>query len=179
MTMASDSPISALQAQVLPVWESLRSKATDPRPAYFLSGICMFLANPGAAALPFGFAHASLNAHATYKIPRLVPPFWQLAGFGALFATGGYIIGQGDTLNGSGVITGALHGLLTLAWSLTYATFKTLPTLPWLWRSPISLALSTAVLGIGIGVYGNYYFDKASWRGAIPGLMPKPNTKDK
>lgn len=105
--MASDSPISALQAHVLPVWESLRSKATDPRPAYALSGICTFRANPGAAALPFGFAHATLNARATYKIPRLVPPFWQLAGFGALFATGGYIIGQGDTLNGSGVITGA------------------------------------------------------------------------
>lgn len=68
--------------------------------------------------------------------------------------------------------------LAHLAWSLTYLCFKTLPVLPYLWRSPLSLAVSTSVTGIGLGVYGNYYFDEASWRGAIPGLLPEPKQKE-
>lgn len=42
---------------------------------------------------------------------RYMPPLWHLIGFSALFAGGGYIIGQGDTLNGAGTVTGesAVH----------------------------------------------------------------------
>lgn len=56
--------------------------------------------------MPFGFAHATLNAHAAKTIPRLVPPFWQMLGFGVFFGAGGYMIDHGDILNGSGVISG-------------------------------------------------------------------------
>lgn len=38
--------------------------------------------------------------------PKGLPPFWQLAGFAAVFAGGGYIIDSGDILNGSGTVTG-------------------------------------------------------------------------
>ncbi|KAN0061226.1 hypothetical protein ACQY0O_006966 [Thecaphora frezii] len=92
---------------------------------------------------------------------RALPPFWQLAGFAALFATGGYMIDQGDSLNGSGVVT---------AWSTTYLLFRTLPTLAMLPRHPLALALSTGVVTLGLGVHGCHYFDAASWRGAVPGL---------
>lgn len=47
---------------------------------------------------------------------RALPPFWQLAGFAALFATGGYMIDKGDSLNGSGVVTGRLSSFICLAW---------------------------------------------------------------
>ncbi|EPQ25955.1 uncharacterized protein PFL1_06411 [Pseudozyma flocculosa PF-1] len=92
---------------------------------------------------------------------RAVPPFWQLAGFAALFATGGYIIDHGDALNGSGVVS---------AWSITFLLFRTLPTLKLLPRSPLALALSTSVATLGLGVHGCHYFDQTSWRGAVPGL---------
>lgn len=63
----------------------------------------------GAAATPWGFdtARAGGNARGIARVPRAVPPYWQLVGFSALFATGGFIIQQGDVLNGSGVVTGA------------------------------------------------------------------------
>lgn len=38
---------------------------------------------------------------------RALPPFWQLAGFAAAFAGGGYITDCGDHLNGAGTVTGA------------------------------------------------------------------------
>lgn len=115
--------------------------------------------------MPFGFGHAQRAAARPTTTPRLIPPFWQSLVFGVCYATGGYIIEQGDTLNGSGVIT---------AWSLMYVTFKTLPVLRYLPRSPLALLMSASVSGIGLGVYGNYYFDAASWRGAVPGLLPAP-----
>lgn len=144
--MASDSPIAAFYAHIRPTLETLRSYANDPRPAYGLASLCMFLANQGAAALPFGFAHASLNAQATYRIPRLVPPFWQLVGFGALFGSGGYIISQGDTLNGSGVITGAPINSRSMVHDLSYVQDHT--------ARPLALALS-CIAGIKYGCYGN------------------------
>lgn len=90
---------------------------------------------------------------------RAMPPFWQLAFLSAAFATGGYVIDQNDDLNGSGIVT---------AWSLFYLCFRTAPTLRQLPRSPWALALSTAVLSLGLGVHGSHYFDKTSWRGAVP-----------
>ncbi|KAJ1018438.1 hypothetical protein NDA18_006592 [Ustilago nuda] len=92
---------------------------------------------------------------------RTFPPFWQLAFFAAAFGTGGYIIDQGDALNGSGVVT---------AWSLTYLLFKTVPSINQLPRNPLAAALSTAVLTIGLGVHASHYFDSTSWRGALPTL---------
>ncbi|TKY88526.1 hypothetical protein EX895_002514 [Sporisorium graminicola] len=92
---------------------------------------------------------------------RTVPPFWQLAFFAAAFSTGGYMIDQGDQLNGSGVIT---------AWSLTYLIFKTAPSLKQLPKNPLALSLSAAVLSVGLGVHGSHYFDRTSWRGAMPSL---------
>ena len=97
-----------------------------------------------------------------------MPPFWQLLGFGAFFGAGGYMIREGDALNGSGVVT---------AWSLTYLSFATLPALLGLHRSPLAAVLSLAVGTLGLGVHGSYYFDKASWRGAIPGLLPPPRAE--
>ncbi|CDU26229.1 uncharacterized protein SPSC_06423 [Sporisorium scitamineum] len=92
---------------------------------------------------------------------RTVPPFWQLAFFAAAFGTGGYMIDQGDQLNGSGVIT---------AWSLTYLIFKTAPSLKQLPKNPLALSLSAAALALGLGVHGSHYFDRTSWRGAMPSL---------
>jgi hypothetical protein len=37
-----------------------------------------------------------------------LPPLWQLAGFATFFGTGGYMIDKGDSLNGSGTITGKI-----------------------------------------------------------------------
>ncbi|KAL4403026.1 hypothetical protein ACI68E_000808 [Malassezia pachydermatis] len=141
-----------------PVLAEMRTCAHDSRPAYAMAGLC-------ALAMPFGFGHALQTAkkEVRQRLPRLVPPFWQSLGFGFFFAFGGYMIDQGDVMNGSGVIT---------AWSLTYVTFKTLPILRYLHRSPLSLLLSLSASGIGLGVYGNYYFDETSWRGAVPGMTP-------
>lgn len=118
-------------------------------------------------SIPFGFGYTAKTAGLDPKLrpPRLVPPFWQLLGFSVFFGAGGYMIEQGDVLNGSGVLS---------AWSLTYVTFATLPALRHMHRSPLSMLLSASVVGMGLGIYANYYFDKASWRGAIPGLLPKP-----
>ncbi len=100
------------------------------------------------------------KAHAQAPL-RTVPPFWQLAFFAAAFGTGGYIIDQGDALNGSGVVS---------AWSLTYLLFKTLPSVKQLPKNPLALSLSTAVLTVGLGIHGSHYFDRTSWRGAMPSL---------
>lgn len=101
---------------------------------------------------------AKVQTHAPF---RVVPPFWQLAFFAAAFGTGGYMIDQGDVLNGSGVVS---------AWSLTYLLFKTLPSVRQLGRNPMALGLSAAVVSLGLGVHGSHYFDRTSWRGAIPNL---------
>lgn len=105
---------------------------------------------------------SAASASASASVPvRPLPPFWQLAFFAAAFGTGGYIIDQGDALNGSGVVT---------AWSLTYLLFKTAPSFNQLPKNPLAAALSTAVLTIGLGVHASHYFDRTSWRGAIPTL---------
>jgi hypothetical protein len=92
---------------------------------------------------------------------RTLPPFWQLAFFAAAFGTGGYMIDEGDHLNGSGVVT---------AWSLTYLLFKTVPVARQLPRNPLAMSLSAAVLALGLGVHGSHYFDQTSWKGAVPSL---------
>ncbi|GAC97644.1 hypothetical protein PHSY_005230 [Pseudozyma hubeiensis SY62] len=108
---------------------------------------------------------AKVQTHAPF---RVVPPFWQLAFFAAAFGTGGYMIDQGDVLNGSGVVS---------AWSLTYLLFKTLPSARQLGRNPLALGLSAAVVSIGLGVHGSHYFDRTSWRGAIPTLTSNHEVK--
>ncbi|KIS69072.1 uncharacterized protein UMAG_10366 [Mycosarcoma maydis] len=97
----------------------------------------------------------------THAPLRVIPPFWQLAFFAAAFGTGGYIIDQGDALNGSGVVS---------AWSLTYLLFKTIPSIKQLPKNPLAFLLSSSVLSIGLGIHGCHYFDRTSWRGDIPSL---------
>jgi hypothetical protein len=60
-----------------------------------------------AAGVPSASAVAS-SAALSAAAPRVLPPFWQLAGFAAFFAGGGYMIEQGDALNGAGTVTGEL-----------------------------------------------------------------------
>lgn len=80
----------------------------------------LHLLMPGALAMPFGFGHALQTAkkEVRQRLPRLVPPFWQSLGFGFFFAFGGYMIDQGDVMNGSGVITGVYrvdsHGSMVI-----------------------------------------------------------------
>lgn len=127
----------------------------------------------GLVARLIANAQTQKAAKAQAQAPlRTIPPFWQLAFFAAAFGTGGYIIDQGDALNGSGVVS---------AWSLTYLLFKTLPSIRQLPRNPLALSLSAAVLTVGLGVHGSHYFDKTSWQGAIPSLTgaksdANPNT---
>ncbi|GAK68446.1 uncharacterized protein PAN0_098d6702 [Moesziomyces antarcticus] len=107
-------------------------------------------------------ANVQSNRSAASHAPvRTLPPFWQLAFFAAAFGTGGYMIDQGDHLNGSGVVT---------AWSLTYLLFKTVPVARQLPRNPLAMSLSVAVLTLGLGVHGSHYFDQTSWKGAVPSL---------
>jgi len=42
----------------------------------------------------------------------------------------------------------------------------------------VGLVLSGGVAFLGLTLHGCYYFDKASWKGAIPGLIPPPRTDD-
>ncbi|KAF6767533.1 Altered inheritance of mitochondria protein 19 [Kalmanozyma brasiliensis GHG001] len=121
----------------------------------------------GLVARLIANAQTQKAAKAQAQAPlRTVPPFWQLAFFAAAFGTGGYIIDQGDALNGSGVVS---------AWSLTYLLFKTLPSIRQLPRNPLALSLSAAVLTLGIGIHGSHYFDKTSWQGAKPSLTGAGN----
>ncbi|PWN53054.1 hypothetical protein IE53DRAFT_366690 [Violaceomyces palustris] len=163
------------QSRILrPQLDTLASLATSPRPAYTLATIF-------ALSAPFGFSSAvqgqeasSGHKHAppansvssakgsSLMATKAMPPFWQLAGLAAIFAGGGYIIEQGDPLNGSGVIS---------AWSITYLIFRTMPTLTSLVKSPLALGLSLSTATLGLGVHGSYYFDKTSWKGAVPGLL--------
>ncbi|WFD36648.1 hypothetical protein MCUN1_003535 [Malassezia cuniculi] len=153
--------LQSVAAAIQPAVRALEQYAKEPTAAYTLSGLCI-------AAAPFGFGHKALNAGAgAVAVPRVLPPFWQLLGFAGFFATGGYMIAQGDALNGSGVVT---------AWSLTYVTFHTLPNLLRFGRAPLAALLSVGVTTLGLGVHGSYYFDKASWRGAVPGLLLPPRT---
>lgn len=63
------------------------------------------------------------------------------------------------------------------AWSLTYLFFNTALKLPYLGRSPIAVLLSTSVATLGLGVHGSFYFDRTSWKGAVPGLVPAPTER--
>ncbi|PWZ03761.1 hypothetical protein BCV70DRAFT_142636, partial [Testicularia cyperi] len=123
--------------------------------------VARLVANAQARKLASGTALSSSAAAASSAPPRPIAPFWQLAFFALAFGGGGYIIDQGDALNGSGVVT---------AWSLTYLFFKTGPTFRQLGRNPLALALSSGVLGLGLAIHGSYYFDKLSWKGAVPAL---------
>ncbi|CAO1615161.1 unnamed protein product [Parajaminaea phylloscopi] len=165
--------------------------ATSPYSAYALSGLffsavpASFIAShrdaerPGPSALaksrtPLAKAldahsiEQAVRSRASFTAGRPVlrqglAPFWQLAGFGGLIGLGGYIISQNDTLNGAGTVT---------AWSLCYLAFHTIPSLRSARPLPIALTLSTAILGAGL--HGIYYFDKTSWQGAFPAVLPQP-----
>lgn len=98
---AASSATGAWNTHVYPLVKILGAHAKCPNPAYALAALC-------AAASPFGLGGDALKAaSATAKPVRIVPPFWQLVGFSGFFALGGYMIQEGDVLNGSGVVTGA------------------------------------------------------------------------
>ncbi len=103
------------------------------------------------------FASASQKSAPTLASLRAMPPYWQLAGFSAVFAGGGYMIAQGDPINGSGTVT---------AWSLMYLAFNSRYAL----KHPVGAALTLGTLVLGTGVHGSFYFDRKGWKGAVPGM---------
>ncbi|KAK0549206.1 hypothetical protein OC844_006906, partial [Tilletia horrida] len=99
-----------------------------------------------ARALP----GASLAAAARAPIAAL-PPFYQLVGFSATFAGGGYIVQQGDTMNGSGVMT---------AWSMLFLFFRLIPSLrPRAPAQPLPFILASSTFGVG-SIYAAHYFTR-------------------
>lgn len=124
--MSKDSISNAQQSSFQPLITEIGSYAKTAYPAYSLSALF-------ALSAPFGFAGGRdlekiKNATVTprsqaivgqiagktisnsLKKPSSLPPFWQLAGFAVAFGGGGYIIDQGDILNGTGTVTG-MYGL--------------------------------------------------------------------
>lgn len=96
----ADALTLVLYDRMGPWMRELRKHANDSRPAYAMSVLC-------AMSMPFGFGTAlKTTSKNMAKVPRLIPPFWQLLGFSVFFGTGAYMIDHGDILNGSGVITG-------------------------------------------------------------------------
>lgn len=102
----------------------------------------------GLSALFFGSAlfPPSLRAQ------TFTPPFVLRAGFGAIFAGGGYVLASGDSRNGSGIVT---------AWSLSYFVleqfllgFQRSSRLP---RSKLSIALSSATAATAV-LYGTEHY---------------------
>ncbi|KAL9939123.1 hypothetical protein V8E36_001936 [Tilletia maclaganii] len=94
-----------------------------------------------------------------------LPPFYQLVGFSAIFGGAGYIVAQGDSLNGSGVMS---------AWTMLYLCFRFIPSLrltaP---GEPLPLVLSLSTMAVG-STYAAHYFSRTSWRGAVPFTPPSP-----
>lgn len=105
------------------------------------------LSLPVLFSAPFGFGQALLPTEAPTTAParsgrpggallpassgiRALPPFWQLAGFAVFYAGGGYMIKEGDSLNGSGTITGeciAVSSREEILWSALLPIDGTLP----------------------------------------------------
>ncbi|KAE8264245.1 hypothetical protein A4X03_0g1090 [Tilletia caries] len=112
------------------------------------------------------YAGSSIVAAARAPLAAL-PPFYQLVGFSAVFAGGGYIVKQGDSLNGSGVMS---------AWSMLFLFFRLIPSLrPRAPAQPLPFILSSSTLAIG-SIYAAHYFSRTSWRGAAP-FTPPPAPK--
>ncbi|CAO1638821.1 unnamed protein product [Sympodiomycopsis kandeliae] len=169
---------SSLSSSSLPPWLRQYSQAvTSPYPAYGLAAAFL-------AATPFTFlgsthvearaptinpnspvAKALENNQVGKQVKRAfsrtgLPPAYQVLGFGALIGLGGYGIQSGDVLNGAGTVTG---------WSLMYMLFYTLRTVKS--KHPVSIGLTATTAAIG-GLHAAYYFDRTSWKGAFPGMIP-------
>ncbi|PWN95892.1 ArgJ-domain-containing protein [Tilletiopsis washingtonensis] len=151
---------SAAASAVQPYVDALGAYATSPTPAYGLAALFAAVAPfsfvsgrapLAAAGVPSASAVAS-SAALSAAAPRVLPPFWQLAGFAAFFAGGGYMIEQGDALNGAGTVT---------AWSLTYLFFHASSTLRA--PTPANLALLASAATVGAGVHGAHYFSQSNW----------------
>lgn len=111
--MSASSP-SSLQ----PYIDQVGSYAKTSTPAYSLAALFALVAPfsfPGgrdkariAAPSPTSPLGKALGAQlrSPSAVRSALPPFWQLAGFATFFGAGGYIIDQGDSLNGAGTVTG-------------------------------------------------------------------------
>lgn len=161
---------SGQTSQFQPYIDAVGSLAQSPKPAYALAATFALAAPfcfPGGRdnRIPAPVTQSPLGRVARGKLGtaplRALPPFWQVAGFAAIFAGGGYIIDQGDSLNGAGTVT---------AWSLTYLFFNGLSTIRR--PGPLSALLLLSSAGLGAGVHGCHYFSQTSWKGAVPGLSP-------
>lgn len=116
MTGTNDVGPSAYQTYI----DQLGSYARTSAPAYTLASLFALFAPfsfPGgrdqqkirkpSTNSPLGKVLGSgLKSSGAIAIRSSLPPFWQLAGFATFFGAGGYMIDQGDTLNGSGTVTG-------------------------------------------------------------------------
>lgn len=126
---SSGSGGSHVRSALQPYIDHAGSFATTPYPAYSLASLF-------ALSAPFGFAGGrdlqrlpqNIPGQAALKNvvgktvasalrPSSLPPFWQLAGFAAAVAGGGYIIDQGDLLNGTGTVTGEHSRLMHRSWA--------------------------------------------------------------
>ncbi|KAE8269490.1 hypothetical protein A4X09_0g2847 [Tilletia walkeri] len=172
---------------LLPYAEAWGSHAVSPYPAWILSGLSSVptpsptapvglgsaastlataatsSTSPSAAATQ-GRNHAGSSIIAAARAPlAALPPFYQLVGFSAVFGGGGYIVSQGDSLNGSGVMS---------AWSMLFLFFRLIPSLrPRAPAQPLPFILSSSTLVIG-SVYAAHYFSRTSWRGVAPFTPP-------
>jgi hypothetical protein len=119
MTHSQGLESGKISSVIQPYVDAVGSYAKSPYPAYSLASLL------GASA-PFGLASGRdlqrIPAHVpgqdilksvagksvanALQRPSTLPPYWQLVGFAATIAGGGYIIGQGDVLNGAGTVTG-------------------------------------------------------------------------
>lgn len=121
MASSSSYTSSAYQQYI----DQLGSYAKSSTPAYTLSALF-------ALSAPFAFpggrdqqrvptpSHTSpvgkllgSNLKSAVPLRSALPPFWQLAGFAAFFGGGGYMIDKGDSLNGSGTITGTFQQVIS------------------------------------------------------------------
>ncbi|KAE8223792.1 hypothetical protein CF319_g3227 [Tilletia indica] len=131
--------------------------------AFTLATAATSSTSPSAAATQ-GRNHAGSSIIAAARAPlAALPPFYQLVGFSAVFGGGGYIVSQGDSLNGSGVMS---------AWSMLFLFFRLIPSLrPRAPAQPLPFILSSSTLVIG-SVYAAHYFSRTSWRGVAPFTPP-------
>lgn len=123
--MTITTPNSQLSQQFQSLVTNLGYYAASPYPAYSLSALFL-LSSPfsfnrnsihstsnaiqsttTANNIPSNSIISSLNKAFKSKRPVTpLPPFYVLVSMAAVFGGGGYIIQQGDVLNGSGTVTG-------------------------------------------------------------------------
>ncbi|KAK0547082.1 hypothetical protein OC846_005011 [Tilletia horrida] len=96
-----------------------------------------------------------------------LPPMYQLLGFSAVFAGAGYIVQQGDSYNGSGVMS---------AWTAFYLFFRLVPSLrPKAAAQPLPFLLASSTLAVGSIYAARYFTQTPSTADVVSGSRYKPN----